>query len=351
MHIAVITAVHRRYALTALYWAWTAYLCAWWADHQVTLIAAVSDDEHAALAAEAGATVVETANRPLGRKFNAALQAAEGADADAVLIMGSDDFLCPVVAGALLAACVAGVPYVGLQDLYFLDLPTGQLRYWRGYRGSRMGEPIGAGRLLRRELLDRCDWTLWAAHRHEGMDHSSMARAAAIAAPQLLNVRALDGAAVDCKGPASINRFHPAYGPQVAGEAILGRLPAAIGAGLHALRTHTPRRTTMAPDTMTLRFIRNVSYQGNNYGPAYDEAVVDVRLGDARQFLQQGRAVPAETVAKHLGPAREPGPALPDAGVGRTTTRDPQVRTGEQEPATAPKAKAKGKGKGRGRRS
>lgn len=342
MHVAVITAVWRRYMLTALYWRWAAHLTRWWAAHQVDLIAAVSDDEHEQLAVKAGAVAVRVPNHPLGAKFNAALTAARDRGADAVLVMGSDDFLCERVAGALLAAALAGAPYVGLEDLYFLDGRTGYLRYWRGYRPPRRGEPAGCGRLLSRALLDQCDWQLWAPGIHKGMDHSAMRTAAAIARPTLLNVRALGGCAVDVKTTENIDKFEPGHGPQVATDEILERLPPDLVRGLEALRHPATRRNTMAPDTMRLRLVKNVSYHGLNYGPDYDEQVVDVAIGDARGFLHQGRAVPAETSTKRLGP-------VGDTESGGTTreapprTADPAITTTPAKPTKRTKGRRKKK--------
>jgi hypothetical protein len=337
--VAVITAAWRRFALTALYWRWTQHLRAWWAPHEVLAITAVSQDRHEELAAAYDGQAVRVPNEPLGRKFNAAMFAARDAGADAVLVMGSDDFLCERTCRALLARCEAGVPYLGLADLYFMHLGTSQVRYWSGYLGARRGEPAGPGRLYRAELLDRVDppWELWQDHRHAGMDHMSMQRAAAVAPPELLRVRQLDACAVDVKTPEGMHPYDAGYGPTVAAR-ILERLPADLVAGLAALRVPDPRRSPMPPQLTLVRFTKNVCYKGKNYGPDYGNSVVEMPLGDARAFMQQGRAAPAQTDAKALGAGGAVPADVPAAADAKGAAR---------APAKAPATKGTRKGKGR----
>lgn len=231
MQIAVLTAVWRRYTLTALYWQWMTHLRAWWAPHDVHAFVAVSDDEHESMAQNAGARTIRVLNAPAGQKFSAVLMAAR--DHDAVLVMGSDDFLCRRTADALLAACtVTGATYVGLEDLYFLRAVTGSVRYWSGHGAHRRGEPAGCGRLFHRNLLEACDWKLWPRDRHRGFDAPSHAVAAAHAEPHVICLREIGGTALDVKTAVNLNLWQDGWGPEVESTPVLGRLPPDVAEGL-----------------------------------------------------------------------------------------------------------------------
>jgi len=164
----------------------------------LSLVAATSDPNDAALADEFGVCVVPHENVPLGRKFNAALQASRGAAA--VLIMGSDDFFDAVVADVLGEAVLAKRS-VGFQDLYVADLPGDRMRYIAGYRvRSRWIEPVGPGTLHFADVLDRLNWRLWPDDKHHSMDYDRfLTLKANKAMPQLLNLKVLGGAMVDVK--------------------------------------------------------------------------------------------------------------------------------------------------------
>jgi len=207
--VTLVTCVWQRRAVARAFWCWAAWLRQSWDRLGIALdcVAGASDPLDADLARAAGARVVSHPNAPLGAKFNAALQAARGSDG--VLVMGSDDFFCARVAHAV-ADAVHRRASVGLQDLYFADLPTGRMKYWRGHRpGRRETEPAGCGTFHPRAVLDALDWTLWDATRHKGMDHSRFARLAAVdAMPALLNVRAVGGFAVDVKNGTNLWAYH-----------------------------------------------------------------------------------------------------------------------------------------------
>lgn len=137
----------------------------------VELVACVSEDWAAAACEAHDWRVVRAPNQPLGQKHNVMLSAVRETKPDAFILVGSDDWL---VAGGLNPfdawAQHAHQPLTGIVDLWVVDLPTKRAARW-----ANPPHPIGAGRMIRSDVLDAAEWTLWAPHAQKGLD-ASMAR-------------------------------------------------------------------------------------------------------------------------------------------------------------------------------
>lgn len=207
MKIVLVTCVWQRPVITAAFWAFVAHLRTWWEPHELHVIAAGSEEpDQETMAREAGAEYLNVPNRPLGRKFNATLQAARPYQPDAVLIMGSDDVFCERIARAYLPFFIE-TPYVGLEDFYFYHTKDRRFGYWGGYETARRkGEPAGGGRVVPAGHLDHLDWKLWSDGKDHGMDHSAFQRLrdVGIGHPPLISCRSLEGCAVSLKGPVNL---------------------------------------------------------------------------------------------------------------------------------------------------
>ena len=161
-----------------------------------------------------GFQYVEHANSPLSHKWNAGVQAARALDPDALVIIGSDDLLSGGLLRTYALKLEQGFDFFGFRDLYFLDLATARLGYWRGYEASTdaiaVDSPVGCGRCFSRELLNKTGWRLWP--RHPQVD-----RFLDLVAfhyldlfgirPSIWTLEALRGAAVDIKSDKNINYF------------------------------------------------------------------------------------------------------------------------------------------------
>lgn len=129
---------------------------------------------------DAGAIFVPFSNRYLGEKWNAAFLKARQYSPDAVLFVGSSDWLSDNWLDTMLP-CTDEYPLVGKAGCYFLDVMGDRkyksysgppkpypieykLVYWPGYKyGSvdkvtRANESIGIGRLLSAKGLDKINW-------------------------------------------------------------------------------------------------------------------------------------------------------------------------------------------------
>lgn len=140
------------------------------------------------------AVPVEAPNK-LGVKFNAASLAAKDIDADYYLHMGADDLFDQKV---MFFYRHYNGPHMGFVDYYFHHLPTGATRYWPGYAGERYNEPIGAGKLVHRSIMEKIGWTPFTAGRDKSLDHDQHVKLSAVAQGDLVSIRTL-GVSIDLK--------------------------------------------------------------------------------------------------------------------------------------------------------
>ena len=122
-----------------------------------------------------GGEWVEAENNPLGHKWNEAFAAAEKYNPDAVLYIGSDDWLQDDWF-EVMEPYLKDYDMVGTPDFTMCDIRKGAYRvaYCGGYpSGSqRRGEPVGGGRLLSNKLLKGMNWRPFDDGWDQSMDYS-----------------------------------------------------------------------------------------------------------------------------------------------------------------------------------
>lgn len=123
-----------------------------------------------------GFEYLEHPNQPLSNKWNAAVHFASMLEWDYMLLLGSDDLFAASAMEKYLEFARAGVDFVGLNDIYLFSMDTKQTKWWGGYQNDRRGEPAGAGRLLRRQLLHRMAFQPFAPGKKRGLDRSMTAK-------------------------------------------------------------------------------------------------------------------------------------------------------------------------------
>jgi len=118
-------------------------------------------------------------NNPLGMKWNYGFKMAKTYKPDAVLFVGSSDWLSDNWLPEL-TPYLKDFEMVGTPDVHFIDIGkhTRVLRacHWPGYQCSRKDEPIGIGRLIRADILDKIDWTPFEDRKNNSMDFTMMNR-------------------------------------------------------------------------------------------------------------------------------------------------------------------------------
>jgi hypothetical protein len=170
MSIAIITACWRRPAVFRMF----LHQCRALQPQPVAIVCAGSPgDQCAALAQEYGITYQSVPNE-MGPKWNHAVAMASGLEqATHFLFMGSDDIMDQRMWEYYQAYTGA---HLGLLDLCFADLLTKRVAYWPGYVGRRAGEPIGAAKLVRADVLDALGWEPFPPNRPNALDGDMHAR-------------------------------------------------------------------------------------------------------------------------------------------------------------------------------
>ncbi len=130
-----------------------------------------------AVCEEAGAIFISCpADTPLGEKWQLCAELARHQEGvEAVMILGSSDWVEDKWVETLMKE-----PYgaLGSKGLFFYDIRpcnTTRLYFWPGYTGpTRAGEPIGTGRIIKRELLDKMNWEIFYRDYTNSLDWSTM---------------------------------------------------------------------------------------------------------------------------------------------------------------------------------
>lgn len=117
---------------------------------------------------------VEHANLPLGLKWNAGFKAAKSFNPDAVLFVGSSDW----ISQGWMPTALKYLPeydMIGKLGCHLLDIHTvkgKRLVEWPGYgKGVRESEPIGIGRVISARILNLIDWEPFENERDNSMDY------------------------------------------------------------------------------------------------------------------------------------------------------------------------------------
>jgi len=169
--LLILTCVWKRHELSRLFFYYYNRLGKKLSDViDIQIIAVGSEGETSqSICEEHGAHYIEYPNQPLSDKWQAGLDYARSFDFDALVVLGSDDFICENTLMFYSKQVSKGALFLGFQDCYLHDFYSKKTIYWKGYGTSniqqsqshRVGETIGLGRVLRRDLLEFMDFDLW----------------------------------------------------------------------------------------------------------------------------------------------------------------------------------------------
>lgn len=120
---------------------------------------------------DAGAVFVLHENRPLGRKWNAGFVKARELKPDALLFVGSSDWLSDNWLDETIPF-IGEYDMIGKPDFYMLDIgDTLRTCWWAGYgKGERAHEPIGIGRIVSARIMDTFGWKPFDDNKDHSMD-------------------------------------------------------------------------------------------------------------------------------------------------------------------------------------
>lgn len=117
-------------------------------------------------------TVIQHKNNPLSGKWQAGLFHVRNLDFDAVMILGSDDWMTFETYQYICDRLKEGHDFIGFIDCYFRENNIDF--YWPGYRKKdRVLEPIGAGRTISTTSLKSMNWILFPKVVDESLDRTS----------------------------------------------------------------------------------------------------------------------------------------------------------------------------------
>src|SRR5690348_247773 len=135
-------------------------------DFSIQALAVISEPEMIPLCEKYGIAWVMYKNEPLGEKKNFGLQKAKEFESDYLMEIGSDD----LVLNELLDDYkkYIGLDFFGISDAAYINSETGECR--RLISKST----YGAGRMISRKALEKCNWVLWNDVLNRGLDNNSV---------------------------------------------------------------------------------------------------------------------------------------------------------------------------------
>lgn len=108
-----------------------------------------------------------TDSEVLGKKLNKAVQDARHTQWDYLMILGSDDLLRPQIWGYIRTAIAEGLSALGFNQAVLYDRLEHRAKLWR--YGAMT---FGAGRCIRRDIVEECDWIMWDDDKENGVDNN-----------------------------------------------------------------------------------------------------------------------------------------------------------------------------------
>jgi hypothetical protein len=111
-----------------------------------------------------GVTIIQTANYPLGNKWQAGVEVARRCKADPLIINGSDDILSPKFFSRVSELLAEGYHFIGLKSWYVYDLKS---VYLFDYMAPL---PLGGGRAYSKELLEKMNYEVFDTRKEKHLD-------------------------------------------------------------------------------------------------------------------------------------------------------------------------------------
>lgn len=182
LRIVLLTCVWQRPALTEIFLDYYQKVAKQLKGEIELILLAVGSEGNSSrdLCEKYGFNYLEYNNLPLSDKWEFGLKNSREFDPDAVIIVGSDDFLSISLFQCYANLLNEGYLFVGISDACFLDLDNpDKILYWKGYGGLngnrgmpwRLNETLGMGRMYSSLLLEWIDYSLWRdRHINKGLD-------------------------------------------------------------------------------------------------------------------------------------------------------------------------------------
>jgi hypothetical protein len=137
----------------------------------VSDVICVGSENERSTCEKAGAIFLEHENI-LSNKWNIGFLAAKQLKPDVCLFVGSSDWLMDNYLERMIPK-LNRVDMVGVKHFYQAHISRDNIKLglWTGYGKDREFEPIGIGRLVTAQILDRMGWMPFQSNRNSSMDH------------------------------------------------------------------------------------------------------------------------------------------------------------------------------------
>lgn len=171
--IGIVTPAYKRYDLLKKYCIYMQKLVKKFKKNSIKLMPIlISDDKKIKeISSNNHIKCLNYKNEPLSEKWNYGIYYFKEKKVDAIIILGSDNFISfdsiKVYKNTLLDE---KIDVLGFRDIYYWHKEMSCGFYHRGYTIDRVGEPIGAGRMLKKSALDKMQWRPWNKEKNVGLD-------------------------------------------------------------------------------------------------------------------------------------------------------------------------------------
>ena len=217
MKLGILTTAYGRPQISKLYHLQN---CRLKKSFEFIHLVVVSTDEDEELFRGWGFETLRYPNQPLGRKFQAGLDALRGR-IDKMMLMGSDD----LISDGLFRRLVESERDVVWPDsLYFLGTMKDYKGLMRFHRGI-YNKLASVGMVITSRLLDKMDWQLWG-DQLRGIDHASYGRIMSHE-PDYEILPTLPDVLIDVKSDVNINHLKKflTYGERVREDVLVKLSP------------------------------------------------------------------------------------------------------------------------------
>lgn len=136
-------------------------------DFDIEAVAVLSELDMIPLCEKYGINYTMHPNEPLGAKKNFGLQYCKNFDFDWLMEIGSDDLILNELLDSY-KPYFEKWNFFGIRDAAYLNSETGDCRRLISKA------TYGAGRMIKRELLDKVEWKLWKDGISKGLDNNSV---------------------------------------------------------------------------------------------------------------------------------------------------------------------------------
>lgn len=173
MKIAIVCAVYKRPELTAIFLNYYAQLKK---KYNVVLIAVGSEGDISRNICESNQWhYVEYPNNPLSFKVNRAFMEAKRFDVDAVIWIGTDDFMSEGLIQYYFENFSAETPAVmGLSDLYFYSVFHDKTIHFKYHEDKGYEKSMGTARFCSRSVLEKVNYIMVPHTETRGIDFHAM---------------------------------------------------------------------------------------------------------------------------------------------------------------------------------